>query len=374
MAEYAPLGEFVLGESKLFNPRVQSMPYLVLGPVQEPGLYIEEIQLFVDYSTELGENGIDYLRFSTRVDDINIEYIRCEMSITDPATDLHYVIKSIDRQNEDVAVECQLDLIDFMGKGLTDTLVLNGNDFYQNNHYRIDTALNRVFRAAGWSFTWKGKVSDTLFYTELSDEYTGTPFDILQTLLGQMDIVLTFNQKQKRCTAYDPYVIEAKSWRFLSEKVNLKSVDCKSSSYDLVTRIFPLGNNLDVSTVNGGSYFISNFSYTDRIIAAEWGCTDYTTAKGLLAAAKRYLRKACVPEESYNVSLIDLYSIDSNEYPYLFFNMGNVVFYYDELTKKRKRMQITKITKYPNRPENNEIELTYRAEDTGTQRYWKDAG
>ena len=353
--EYARLGELILNGSRLYNTHLTGLPFLT----------VNGHPLLVDYTTEVGENGIEYLRFSTVVSDENIDLIRCESVLVESSTKREYVIKAIDRQGEDVSVECQLDLIDLCGSGLNDTIVLDGNAFWQNNHYRIDSAIRTVLRSAGWSFTWQGGVSDTLYKSELSDEYTGTPFDIVQTILGQVDIVCTFDQAEKRCTGFDPYCVEADQKLVLNEKINLSAVDCKSSSYDLVTRIFPLGNNLDVAPVNNGKYYVDNFSYTDRIIAAEWGCTDYNTPSGLLSAAKQYLRKACVPSESYDLKLIDLYEVDNNNFPFLKFEMGSVAFYYDALTKSRKRMQVTKITRRPYRPEETSVEITYRAEDTG---------
>ena len=197
MADLSLLGEFTLGESRLYNPRISRVPFLSIGTER----------LLVDYSIEIDTSGIEYLRFSTTVHDDNVSSIRCEAVVTESLTGREYVVKSIDRQGEDISVECQLDLIDLYGKGLSDTLILNGEDYYQNNHYRIDTALKNIFRAAGWSFTWSGKVSETLFYTELSDEYTGTPYDILQALMSQMDVVFSFDQAAKRCTAFDPYAV-----------------------------------------------------------------------------------------------------------------------------------------------------------------------
>ena len=364
MADFFILDQSKLDEGRLYNPNAGQMPYLTIGT--KPFL--------LDYATEQGENGIEYLRFETTVHDENIDLIRCEAIVVESLTGRKYVVKSVDRQDESVSVECQLDMTDFMGKGLTDTLILQGATYYQNNHYRIDMALSNIFRAAGWKFTWRGKVSEILFYSELSDEYTGTPYNLLLDIMNQVDIVFVFDQKRKRCTAFDPYAVEADEKRILNEKINLSSVDCKSSSYDLVTRIFPLGNNLDVAPVNSGKYYVDNFSYTDRIIAAEWGCTDYSDNKGLLNAAKRYIRKHCVPQESFSMNVIDLYSINDNEYPYLDFHVGDVAFYYDSLSKKKKRMQVTRITRYPNKPEDTEIELTYRADDAGVLRDWKDAG
>lgn len=147
---------------------------------------------------------------------------------------------------------------------------------------------------------------------------------------------------------------------YFTSQFNLKDIESNSDTYELVTRLIPIGkDDLNVASVNGGSVVVSNFQYTDKVLTKYWIDNRYTHADHLLADAIMKLEELSKPLKTYSCSIIDL---SSTTHPALSYDLGDTVTIIDEELGIRDVQRINKITIHPYDPETNTAELANRRE------------
>lgn len=144
---------------------------------------------------------------------------------------------------------------------------------------------------------------------------------------------------------------------YLMSGLNLKKLSKKSSSYDLRTRIIPIGaNGLDITSVNGGKNYLENYQYTSKILPYIWKADTYTDATALKEDAELYLADLSKPEVSYSVDLLDL-AKQSEQYDVLSYELGDNILLIDSATGTREKQRIKKLVEYPDEWWRNSAEI-----------------
>ena len=146
---------------------------------------------------------------------------------------------------------------------------------------------------------------------------------------------------------------------FMSD-LNLKQLMHDSHTHKLITRVIPIGKDgLTIEKVNGGKNYISNHSYSNKVITGIWQSDRYTKAQDLMDDAREYLAEMCVPYESYECKVSDLYRLEKN--PNFEFNVGDVIYLIDNITKKKIQQRIIKHTKNLTSPDKDTINLANKS-------------
>ena len=144
---------------------------------------------------------------------------------------------------------------------------------------------------------------------------------------------------------------------YLMSGLNLKKLSKKSSSYDLRTRIIPIGaDGLDIKSVNDGVNYLENYQYTTKVLPYIWKADNYTDAQALKEDAELYLADLSKPSVSYSVDLLDL-AKQSEEYDVLSFELGDNILLIDSATGIREKQRIKKLVEYPDEWWKNSAEI-----------------
>lgn len=94
---------------------------------------------------------------------------------------------------------------------------------------------------------------------------------------------------------------------------NMQSLE-KLYNNKIITKLCPLGEGgLNIKSVNNGSEWITNFSYTDSILEGIENNPDIVDSEQLKAWGERKLKDLCKPRKELTVQAILLYQVEGHE-------------------------------------------------------------
>jgi len=109
---------------------------------------------------------------------------------------------------------------------------------------------------------------------------------------------------------------------------NLKEI-IRTSDFDIVTKLYPFGeNDLNISSVNSGIIYLTNNTYTTKVLEGIWVDQDITDPQELKDRGTKYLAKVCKPRHNYRTKHVDLRILSS--YQHEDFDLGHMVDVIDE--------------------------------------------
>lgn len=304
-----------------------------------------------DYYVQEVYGGKDAIGFTLPLDHPDYSLLFEETPFVDTETGQRYLIKAIDEGQTTVNIKGELDLDEF-----SENMLLN----YSNGS---DTVLNTVSSVlpGGWT------VQDHAYFNQRRtiELEAATPLDVIDTCQDTYSVVFRFDNAAHTVHIYNPDSEEI-SGVFLTDELNLKSVNFKGKSSGFATRLYARGkDNLTFSSINAGKDYVEDFSYSDKIISVYWKDERYTIAENLLDDAKKKLKAMAVPQQSYTCSVMDLARAteqhsgkDDNIYSFLEFKLYQNVVLLDRKRKRRIVHTVAGIKRYPKYPEKNEITLS----------------
>lgn len=136
---------------------------------------------------------------------------------------------------------------------------------------------------------------------------------------------------------------------FILNGSNLGEFNIQSNSYDLITRLIPIGNKgITITAVNNGCSWVENYEYTKEIITAYWFAAEYNNPDDLLKAAQAKIKEISVPNTTYQIFS-----------PFLTpaIEVGDEVRIIDSFRNLDIKKRVVKSVLYPDQPEKNYIEL-----------------
>ena len=181
--------------------------------------------------------------------------------------------------------------------------------------------------------------------------------DVLQKLCAAFMLEIRYDSKNKQVFFYEKRG-ENKGVYF-KDGLNLKKLTHKRDTYDLYTRIRPVGkDNLSIAKVNDGVEYLENKTYSakDRTYVWEAG-DDYTDAQALKDDAELMLADLAAPVDSFEADLIDLAN-QSSVYSVLSYHLGDRIRLIDSRTGTSVVRRIVKLTRYPDKPTKNTAEIS----------------
>ena len=312
----------------------------------------EQIPLnFDDYYIQEVYGGKDAAGFTLPLDHPDYQYLFEETPLIDTETKQRYLIKAIDEGQTTVNIKAELDL-DELSK-----------DMFLNYTNGSDTVVNTISKTlpAGWT------VQDHTYFNQRRtiELEAATPLDVIDACPDIYNVVFRFDNNSRLVHIYNPDSEEI-SGVFLTDELNLKSVNFKGKSNGFATRLYAKGkDSLTFADINGGKDYVEDFSYSDKVISVYWKDERYTIAENLLADAKKRLKSMAVPQQSYTCGVMDLARARENQegknnniYSFLEFKLYQNVVLLDRRRNRRITHTVAGIKRYPKYPEKNEVTLS----------------
>lgn len=185
-----------------------------------------------------------------------------------------------------------------------------------------------------------------------------TSYDVLLQTMDTYNVVYQYDNVAKTVTVVQPELREPDGG-YLTDQLNLRSLNFKGQTNELVTRLYPRGKDgLTIASVNGGKEYIEDTSYTGKIVSAAWVDERYTVAENLLADAKAKLGKLAYPVRSYECEAVDLAKTEGGKYEHLGLDLYRVVTLIDRHRRTRIDHRVVEVREYPLSPEQNVVTLS----------------
>ena len=312
----------------------------------------EQIPLnFDDYYIQEIYGGKDAAGFTLPLDHPDYQYLFEETPLIDTETKQRYLIKAIDEGQTAVNIKAELDLDEL------------SRDMFLNYTNGSDTVVNTISKALpdGWA------VQDHAYFNQRRtiELEAATPLDVIDACPDIYNVVFRFDNNARVIHIYNPDSEEI-SGVFLTDELNLKSVNFKGKSSGFATRLYAKGkDSLTFADINGGKDYVEDFSYSDKVISVYWKDERYTIAENLLADAKKRLKSMAVPQQSYTCGVMDLARAresqegkNDNIYSFLEFKLYQNVVLLDRRRNRRITHTVAGIKRYPKYPEKNEVTLS----------------
>ena len=312
----------------------------------------EQIPLnFDDYYIQEIYGGKDAAGFTLPLDHPDYQYLFEETPLIDTETKQRYLIKAIDEGQTTVNIKAELDLDEL------------SRDMFLNYTNGSDTVVNTISKALpdGWA------VQDHAYFNQRRtiELEAATPLDVIDACPDIYNVVFRFDNNARVIHIYNPDSEEI-SGVFLTDELNLKSVNFKGKSSGFATRLYAKGkDSLTFADINGGKDYVEDFSYSDKVISVYWKDERYTIAENLLADAKKRLKSMAVPQQSYTCGVMDLARARENQegkndniYSFLEFELYQNVVLLDRRRNRRITHTVAGIKRYPKYPEKNEVTLS----------------
>ena len=114
-------------------------------------------------------------------------------------------------------------------------------------------------------------------------------------------------------------------------------------------------------SVNSGLNYVSNNTYTSKIIYGVWQDERYTNASQLKTDATAKLAELCKPATTYSVDIVDLASASMEYADILSYELGDTVTLFNRKENQKQTHRIVEIDSYPEEPHRNTCQLSSKA-------------
>jgi hypothetical protein len=290
------------------------------------------------YIRELA-SGLDEAIFTIDIHDPIYAILAEEENVVDRAGQT-YKVKQIDAGAHDAKVICQLDIDEWRA-----TLVVNYNSGTKTCYDQINAV-----KPAGWTVYDRAHIGigRTL-------EGDLTPYDVCVQCTEVYSVYVRWDNKRKECTIY-PKTLGTPVGAFATRELNLKEINYKGKSNDLITRLYAYGKDgLSFASINGGKPYVDNNTYESRTICGIWRDERYEVAQNLLDDATAKLAKMSRPERTYECSIVDLQATNPELYNNLDFSLFTTATLIDDIKNTSVDYQVVERHIYPYHPEMNEV-------------------
>lgn len=290
------------------------------------------------YVRELA-NGLDEIIFTIPIHDNIYAILSEEEEITDRAG-LVYKVKQIDAGANDAKVVCQLDLDEWRS-----TLNVEYNSGTKTVHEQIQAVL-----PAGWIINDYALVN---IGRTIEGDYT--PFDVCVQCTSVYNVYIRWDNKNKVVSIY-PKAMGTPVGAFATRELNLKEINYKGKSNDIVTRLYAYGKDgLSFADINGGKAYVDNFDYTNEIICGIWRDDRYEVKENLLDDAREKLAVMSRPQRTYECSIVDLQATNPELYNNLDFSLFTAATLIDDVKNTSVDYQVVERHIFPYHPDRNEV-------------------
>lgn len=238
----------------------------------------------------------------------------------------------------------------------TDTLSGHPIQEFKGNGKNVVEYVSMALNGTGWTCTnVSASTSDT---RNISINNTDS-MKALEEIATVFWVEMAFSTKERTVRLYSKVGNANSRAKFISG-FNLKSLEVKTDTRDFYTRIYPIGKDgLTIAEVNGGVTYLDDNQYSSDVRAVIWEDINYTDAGMLKCDAEKKLAELSAPKITYTADILDVSNISDSYQEYVFF-LGDEADIIDGDIDVHTRERIVHITRYPDRPEKNTVELSNR--------------
>ena len=289
-------------------------------------------------------NELDTISFSISSKDKNSLGIKGEF-LVETETDL-YKIKAIDRQKKDTRFEAIQNVDELKNKALIKGLkieTLNTLD-----------SVKKLLEGTKWSVKDMGCTAKKRSL-EINNEFS--IWDAILAVMSTWKHEFRIDTKNKTILLKEKFG-EDKGVYF-SNELNMHSFNLKTDTSRVYTRLYPYGKEgMSIADVNEGKEYVEDFTYTKEVIEKVWKDERYTVAANLLNDAKERLAESSRPWLSYSLNVNDLSSINTKEYEFLKYELGDTITVIDSDSKFKDKQRIVESVSNLNDPRENTVKLS----------------
>jgi phage minor structural protein len=315
----------------------------MLKLINESGAMVALLSQLKDFSIESDLATADKLiHFNLPKSAISRSLLQQEFYLQS-ATD-EFVIKEINTSDEDFyEVFGKLNLDSLRGKAYLTLEIESGT---------LEATLASVLAGTGWTYQLVDANSKlrTIKLTNVS------VYQIVLECCTVYGCEVWFDTLNKTARFYTRRGMDRGAYVY--SELNLKDRDYQSDSYELATRLYPIGKDgLSIASVNGGQEYIDNHQYTSKVIERKWVDERYTNAQALYDDAIAVLDVLSKPRVSFRMDVLNLVG-SRPEYAILDFQLGDTVRIFDKANQYTDTQRIVRLVEYPLTPEKNKADFS----------------
>ena len=255
-----------------------------------------------------------------------------------------YVVKAVEKSSASAwrKVSCALNIEELEGAPFED---------FETVEQTAQAAAEFALEGTGWTVEADADITKKRTIRKEGDT---TAWEVVKQIVTTYRVELEIDAVNKRLKFHTRRGRDRGT--YFIERLNLRSLGVKTSSYGFYTRLIPIGKD-GLQLWQDGKNYIDNHQYSDKTITAIWRDERYTVTAALLEDAQARLDEASTPARAYTAELVDL-ATQSDKYNALAYDLGDAVLLVSEKTAEREKQRIVKLDEYPDDPLANKAELS----------------
>ena len=255
-----------------------------------------------------------------------------------------YVVKAVEKSSASTwrKVSCALNIEELEGAPFED---------FETVEQTVQAAAEFALEGTGWTVEADADITKKRTIRKEDDT---TAWEVVKQIVTTYRVELEIDAVNKRLKFHTRRGQDRGA--YFIERLNLRSLGVKTSSYGFYTRLIPIGKD-GLHLWRDGKNYIENHQYSDKVITSIWRDERYTVTAALLEDAQARLDEASAPARAYTAELVDL-AAQSDKYNALAYDLGDAVLLVSEKTDEREKQRIVKLDEYPDDPLANKAELS----------------
>ena len=255
-----------------------------------------------------------------------------------------YVVKAVEKSSASAwrKVSCALNIEELEGAPFED---------FETVEQTVQAAAEFALEGTGWTVEADADIAKKRTIRKEDDT---TAWEVVKQIVTTYRVELEIDAVNKRLKFHTRRGQDRGA--YFIERLNLRSLGVKTSSYGFYTRLIPIGKD-GLHLWRDGKNYIENHQYSDKVITSIWRDERYTVTAALLEDAQARLDEASAPARAYTAELVDL-AAQSDKYNALAYDLGDAVLLVSEKTDEREKQRIVKLDEYPDDPLANKAELS----------------
>ena len=255
-----------------------------------------------------------------------------------------YVVKAVEKSSASAwrKVSCALNIEELEGAPF---------EGFETVEQTVQAAAEFALEGTGWTVETDADITKKRTIRKEDDT---TVWEVVKQIVTTYRVELEINAVNKRLKFHTRRGQDRGA--YFIERLNLRSLGVKTSSYGFYTRLIPIGKD-GLHLWRDGQNYIENHQYSDKVITSIWRDERYTVTAALLEDAQARLDEASTPARAYTAELVDL-AAQSDKYNALAYDLGDAVLLVSEKTDEREKQRIVKLDEYPDDPLANKAELS----------------
>ena len=255
-----------------------------------------------------------------------------------------YVVKAVEKSSTSAwrKVSCALNIEELEGAPFED---------FETVEQTVQAAAEFALEGTGWTVEADADITKKRTIRKEDDT---TAWEVVKQIVTTYRVELEIDAVNKRLKFHTRRGQDRGA--YFIERLNLRSLGVKTSSYGFFTRLIPIGKD-GLHLWRDGKNYIENHQYSDKVITSIWRDERYTVTAALLEDAQARLDEASTPARAYTAELVDL-AAQSDKYNALAYDLGDAVLLVSEKTDEREKQRIVKLDEYPDDPLANKAELS----------------